>query len=527
MEIVIIGGGPHALAALAALVGADGQCQDVRGAVAVLDPGAQFMQQWHARIAALEIEYLRSPAFVHPVAFQPAALVNFAIRKGRTTELVDAPVTDVKGWVPTTDLSTPLLKTLPSSALFKDFCDSLAATLPHRWLSGTATRVSKDSSTGSYRVHYTTAGGTQERTVRARAVVLATGPVGTWNVPAPFEPHLAATPRIVHTEELLVEGRGTLREEIARAIAACSNAERGGRPARVLVVGGGISAAQAALAAVRAGHHVVLRSRRPLQTRAFDIPSEWLDVRHADRLRFEFLCLPMEKRRAAVRAATTGGSVPATHVAELIRLSQSAGSKLCLEVDENIDRSDVQAGTDSVIVNGESFDMVVVATGVSTGPLDSDLHRSVQALFHAPTIDGLPLVHSCLRWVPGEELFVLGANAALELGPGAGNLVGAMRGSRIISNELHGLMTTRQQPERRMLPGTCPARPVFQNKYAALLDGSEPEIEVLTRRLHLSPKAVLSLKTARERGKGGKPAKGQRGRCMVHGPRVHGRAIVF
>ena len=90
MDTVIIGGGPHALAALAALVGADGQCQDVRGAVAVLDPGAQFMQQWHARFAALEIEYLRSPAFVHPVAFQPAALVNFAIREGRTTELVAA-----------------------------------------------------------------------------------------------------------------------------------------------------------------------------------------------------------------------------------------------------------------------------------------------------------------------------------------------------------------------------------------------------------------------------------------------------
>ena len=524
MEIVIIGGGPHALAALAALVGADGQCQDVRGAVAVLDPGAQFMQQWHTRFAALEIEYLRSPAFVHPVAFLPAALVNFAIREGRTTELVDAPVTDVKGWVPTTDLSTPLLKTLPSSALFKDFCGSLAATLPHRWLSGSATRVSKDSSTGSYRVHYTTAGGTQERTVGARAVVLATGPVGKWNVPAPFEPHLAAARRIVHTEELLVEGRGTLREEIARAIAACSNAdERGGRPARVLVVGGGISAAQAALAAIRAGHHVVLRSRRPLQTRAFDIPSEWLDVRHADRLRFEFLCLPMEKRRAAVRAATTGGSIPATYVAELIRLSQSAGGKLCLEVDEGIDRSDVHAGTDGVIVNGESFDMVVLATGVSTGPSDSELYRSVQALFDAPTVDGLPRVDSGLRWVPGENLFVLGANAALELGPGAGNLVGAMRGARIISNELHGLMTTRQH----RLPGTCPARPIFQNKYAALLDGSEPEIEVLTRRLHLSPKAVLALKTARERGKGGKPAKGQRGRCMVHGPRMHGRAIVF
>ena len=37
---------------------------------------------------------------------------------------------------------------------------------------------------------------------------------------------------------------------------------------------------------------MVLRSRRPLQSRPFDIAVGWLDVRHADRLRFEYLCLP-------------------------------------------------------------------------------------------------------------------------------------------------------------------------------------------------------------------------------------------
>ena len=114
-------------------------------------------------------------------------------------------------------------------------------------------------------------------------MILATGPVGKWNVPAPFG-ELLASRLVLHTEQLLVEGR-TLREEVTRR---CP-----GEPGRVLVIGGGLSAAQAALAAFRAGQRVLLRSRRPLQTRAFDIASEWLDVRHADRLRYEFLSLPM------------------------------------------------------------------------------------------------------------------------------------------------------------------------------------------------------------------------------------------
>ena len=70
-------------------------------------------------------------------------------------------------------------------------------------------------------------------------------------------------------------GKGTLSEEITRRCPSES--------ARVLVIGGGISAAQAAVAAARAGHQVVLRSGRPLQTRPFDIDHGWLDMRKADR----------------------------------------------------------------------------------------------------------------------------------------------------------------------------------------------------------------------------------------------------
>ena len=449
------------------------------------------MQSWNARFSALQIDYLRSPTFAHPAAFEPPALLKFAIREGRTSELIEKPIAG-GNWLPTSDLSDKAsqLKALPSDALFRDFCSSLEAELPHRWLSGKAIQICKDASTGKYGVHFAATTGQPERMVTARAVVLATGPVGKWNVPAPFEPFLHTSKLIVHTETLFAESKGGLSEQIARTCL--------GESARVLVIGGGISAAQAALAAVEAGHRVVLRSRRPLETRDFDVGSEWLDIRTAARFRFEFLCLPMKKRLEAVRAATPGGSVPASYMEELLRLSRTS-SDLQLEVDADIERSHVceEPLGERVVVNGEAFALVILATGSTAAPSASPLYRSVEEAFGAPMVESFPRVDKRLRWAPGEDLFVLGANAVLELGPGGGNLMGAMRGARVVSNELHDLL--RKQCGTRK---TGPARPVFMNFYATLGDrnrfgdGSEDEVDVIVQLLNLSPQAETALRKA-------------------------------
>ena len=503
-SVVIIGGGPHALATLSALHdGSLGSTSEQKpGSVCVIDPGSHFMQSWNSRFDNLEIQHLRSPTLAHPAVFEPTALLDFAAREDRKSELIDAPVAG--SWLPSTDLSPQgmLLKALPSNALFRDFCTELEAKLPHTWLSGSAISVCKDASTGKFRVHYKSKEGGPERKVVARAVILATGPVGKWSIPAPFEPHMTS-PRILHTEELLVAGKGILRDEIT---ARCPT-----ESARVLVIGGGISAAQAALAAYHAGHQVVLRSRRPLKTRAFDIESAWLDVRTADRLRFEFLCLPMVQRSKAVREAAAGGSVPANYMKELQRLAQASsatGSSLRLEVNEEIECSKVCLDDEHVCVNGENFAMVILATGTITDPratpASSALYRSVEERFMAATVNGLPRVDSRLRWVPDEDLFVLGANAVLELGPGGGNLMGAMRGARVISHELHEAMGKAGR-----------ARPIFANMYASLGDRQrfgehEAEIDVLAQQLNLSPRAETLLRKARKDRKATMGLKGDR-----------------
>ena len=248
-------------------------------------------------MGALGIEHLRSPAFAHPQAYEAHALVNFATREGRCDELHRVPEhaglrrgerkLRTPGDLTQSKVSTPLpqpgvcdrtvaqsLHGLPSTALFRDFCTSVAADLPHQWISGTVDAVAKSSvSERQFEVLYSGENGSGK--IMAKAVILATGPQGRWNIPEPFAPFMGSR-LVMHTEELFTHD-APLSRVVSQQAAHCN---------KVLVVGGGLTAAQAALALVRSGVHVVLRSRRPLQTRPFDLSKEWLDRKHIERLRF-------------------------------------------------------------------------------------------------------------------------------------------------------------------------------------------------------------------------------------------------
>jgi len=93
-----------------------------------------------------------------------------------------------------------------------------------------------------------------------------------------------------------------------------------------------------------------------------------------------------------------------------------------------------------VHVNGEAFDHVILATGATASPMDSPLYQQVAKEFGGQTSNGFPRIDEALRWVEEEDLFVVGANALLELGPGALNLMGAMRGAKIVSEQLRDVM---------------------------------------------------------------------------------------
>lgn len=86
-----------------------------------------------------------------------------------------------------------------------------------------------------------------------------------------------------------------------------------------------------------------------------------------------------------------------------------------MQVDGNIDGSTASLDGGKVEVNGEMFDQVILATGAAMNPMGSPLYQQVASEFGASTLDGFPLLDDSLRWEEEEDLFVVGANAMLQV----------------------------------------------------------------------------------------------------------------
>lgn len=309
-DAVVIGAGPHGLAALSALHApflglSDHDREKLTRArpagsprVAVVDPSGEWMCGWNGRFAKQDIRWLRSPLLAHPDMTSTNALLEFAMLHGREAEVHGSSLegTSLKGlW----EVDSGLYN-LPGTELFRDFCEDLAAKLPHTMVRAAALGACKEAD-GVYRVRLS-----NNDTVTCKALFIAAGNQGVPVWPRPFDTaSIRESGLVSHLDELV-----TLSPpELPRTDASTDG---------VLVVGGGLSAVQAALRLVRQGAKAVtLCSRRPLQTRQFDVSLDWVDRRRSNLLRHRFFQLPLEQRLEKVMHARGGGTVPAEYVAQV------------------------------------------------------------------------------------------------------------------------------------------------------------------------------------------------------------------
>ena len=111
--------------------------------VCVVDPHEGWLHGWKKNREALDVEFLRSPIFAHPHAFDRDALLAYAVANDRTEELDwgrGAEDDETAGRRPME------LWTLPSTRLFVDFCEHLSDQLPHDYVRGKVTRITRNSS---------------------------------------------------------------------------------------------------------------------------------------------------------------------------------------------------------------------------------------------------------------------------------------------------------------------------------------------------------------------------------------------
>ena len=384
IDWLIIGGGIHGVHLTARLVG-DAGIDAAR--LRILDPGARLLDRWRTFTAATGMSHLRSPG-VHHLDLEPFSLIRFAgKRRGLPPGLL-------RGYYDR-----------PSLDFFNVHCDHVIERfgLADIHLRDQAERLEpRDDG-----VQVTTCDGTS---IEAGRVVLAIGAGGQpeWPPWAPRE-----EPRIRH----IFDGG-----------ASRPNPEQGGDE-RILVLGGGISAAQLALRLAAEGRAVDLVTRHPLRVHQFDSDPGWLGPKLMPIFRRE---RNLDGRRRLIQEARHRGSVT-PDVRHALRVAAASGR---LEIREGaVSSLHVEnGGLHLELASGEVIEgsHLTLATGFGARrPGGRMLDRLVEDFDLPCAACGYPVVDAWLRWHP--RIHVSGPLAELELGPVSRNIAGARRaGDRLV-----------------------------------------------------------------------------------------------
>lgn len=381
LDWLIIGGGIHGTHLSFQLVGRGGAAAD---RVRVLDPHAAPLARWDQFTRAVGMEYLRSP-IVHNLHWDQGALGLFSrIHEG-------AP--DVRFIPPYGRPSLPLFNRHSAHIVQKFGLDRLRV---QGWAKGLH-RVSD-----GWRVE------TDHGDLKARRVVLALG-----LSEQPHTPDWAkALPADAPIRHIFSPGfdRNSLTGQIA-------------------VVGGGITAAQVALALAEENPgQVALIRRHAERVHDFDADTGWMN---AINLAGFAKITDWAERRRVIKQARHRGSVP-PEVAEGLRAAVQVGA---LElITASVDSAKAEGSTVTLCLHtGEHrrFDHVVLATGFDQHRPGGKFLDDAVAEYSLPTApDGYPIVSPSLAWSDG--LYVSGPLAELEVGPASRNILGArMSGNRI------------------------------------------------------------------------------------------------
>lgn len=377
-EWVVVGGGIHGTYVARELLESGVSHEEL----AVLDEHGELLASFRRKARACGMETLRSN-YVQHVGPSPFGLERFAEARDREDELVP----------------TQHSQRRPTLALFLDYADYVVDRfdLSTCVREATVTGLDRDGTL----VVETDAGA-----VRTKRVVLAVGQGGRYRRPDWAPDH----PRIEH-----VWDRPT------------PPAERVDPGEHTVVVGGGITAGQAATTLASAGREVTLWSRHPLQEALREASPEWLNWTHIER---ELHSLPpgSRARYERVREVRNDGTVPPYLRREL---EASAVERRTGEI------TAVSPTSSGLLVSGEhataeGVDRLLLATGFDPVYDHSFVERVADALLLARGHRGMPVLDDAtLAWERRDgttsPVFVTGKLAEGTVGPYAGNVPGARR----------------------------------------------------------------------------------------------------
>ncbi len=406
LDWLVIGGGVHGTYLSLYLTRRKGVPPD---RIRVLDPHPEPLALWDHFTRNSGMEFLRS-SHAHNLHYDPFSLVTFVRASQMPARFIE-----------------PYGR--PSLELFRAHSQWLIELYRLRDLrvTGRAQKLTRLSE--GWRVE------TENGTIEARRVVIAIG-----NTESPHWPEWSRAAQVKGLSVDHLFDPGFDRIHVGRALSEQNT----------LIIGGGITAVQAALAlAVESPGNVTLLMRHAPRIHQFDTDLGWITHQYLDAF---FQERDYTRRRAIITQARHRGSMPADVARELERAVQTG--LLRLREDEVVGISTpprVQGGASRHVLfplsgtsgievqlaSGEnlSVDHILLATGFDAArPGGAWLDQAIADDGLPLATDGYPIVDRVLCWSPG--LYVTGPLAELEVGPVARNLVGIKLAAERIGESL-------------------------------------------------------------------------------------------
>lgn len=379
LDWLIIGGGIHGVYLAARLIDEAGI---PRERLLIVDGQPRLLDRWRRCTANTGMRYLRS-AVVHHLDRDPWSLKRFGARNRQ-----------LGGFAPPYER--------PALALFDAHCDALIER--HRLSERHRVDRAEALALGDDGVRVTLASG---ETIGARFGLLALGSTERTAWPGWARELRAAGASITHVFDPGVR----LDDD---------------QPARIAVIGGGITAAQLANR-FGPGRAVHMISRHATRQHDFDSEPGWMGPRYLDGFA---RIAEHDQRRAVITEARHRGSIPPGTWRRLSRLCDQGDVTLHIA-----SVSDARLLDDGIrlTVGDRSIDVdrVLLATGFESRRPGGALVDGLVDQGLPCAACGFPIVDTHLRWHP--RLFVSGPLAELEVGPVSRNIVGARMAARRIT----------------------------------------------------------------------------------------------
>ncbi|MBC60849.1 MAG: hypothetical protein CMP11_00160 [Zetaproteobacteria bacterium] len=350
----------------------------------IVDPEPKLLNNWEKQTAATKMKSLRSP-LLHNIAEDPFSLKRFAGKKPKSR----------KG-----KFSYPYNR--PSIDVFNSHCKFLIKESGleslHVQEKVKFVNICKDH------VDLVTVGG---RIFQAKKVVLALGQSEKINIPLWAQVKSSRVMHIFSSDFNWVDIK---------------------KHSNIAVVGGGITAIQAALYAESVGAKVHLITRHPLRKHQFDSDPTWLGVNSMRRFAEQKdYC----KRRWCITQSRHRGSVPPqlyTTIKFKIRhqsIHHYESPVASLHEDDN--------GLKIILdqLDPLKVDRLILATGFENIRPGGEMLNHLIDNFKLPVAAcGFPIPDERLAWHP--KIYVSGSLAELEIGPIAKNIAGARAAAKRI-----------------------------------------------------------------------------------------------